>query len=174
MTDLQKRGDLEIDEDLPFQRRMWVAQRIGWALMTLVMLAGLLGAFGGGGFLARARAGREGDSIWLDYRRLTRHGAPDALEVHVSPDAQAGRDSIIGIWFQRDYIHGLDIQQIIPEPAEVIAGPDRVTYRFKSSDPFAVATVVFRVEPAETFSRRGQLGIEGSASSRTFRQFVFP
>ena len=36
-------GDLEIHQDLPFQRRSWTVQRVGWAIMALVVLAGLLG-----------------------------------------------------------------------------------------------------------------------------------
>src|SRR3712207_8326757 len=31
----QRAGDLEINQDLRFQRRMWALQRIGWAVMAV-------------------------------------------------------------------------------------------------------------------------------------------
>jgi hypothetical protein len=39
----QRAGNLEINQDLRFQRRMWAVQRIGWAVMALIVLVGLVG-----------------------------------------------------------------------------------------------------------------------------------
>src|SRR5687767_14817323 len=111
MGELRRVGDLQIDQDPAFQRRMWAAQRAGWLVMALVILGGLLGAFGGRGLLARSQVGTDGDPLWMEYRRLARHGAPDALTLHVGPGLAEPRDSTLGVWFDSSYLRGLEIQQ---------------------------------------------------------------
>ncbi|MDQ6718742.1 MAG: hypothetical protein M3Z17_10420 [Gemmatimonadota bacterium] len=39
---------LGIAEDMNFQRRTWMVQRVGWAIMILVCIAALFGVFGKG------------------------------------------------------------------------------------------------------------------------------
>ncbi|HEU4345558.1 MAG TPA: hypothetical protein VFU31_28750, partial [Candidatus Binatia bacterium] len=39
---------LEIEEDLRFQERAWVVQRVGWGVMLLVIVATAAGMFGEG------------------------------------------------------------------------------------------------------------------------------
>ena len=63
-------GDLEVDEDLPFQRRAWVAQRIGWVLMALFVLAAAVGLLGAGP-LSHARIDVPG-LMTLEYERFAR------------------------------------------------------------------------------------------------------
>ena len=41
-----------IEDGIAFQRRVWRAERIGWALMLALVAAAILGLFGGGGVLA--------------------------------------------------------------------------------------------------------------------------
>ena len=48
MADLKIVGELQIDEDMDFQHKEWIAERWGWRIMALVLLAGLLGLFGQG------------------------------------------------------------------------------------------------------------------------------
>ena len=48
MPDNTRVGDLEIDQDLRFQKREWAFERASWVVMALVVLAGLLGLLGRG------------------------------------------------------------------------------------------------------------------------------
>lgn len=48
MGSTERVGDLELGQDLPFQRREWAVQRIAWAAMAAVLTAALLGLFGSG------------------------------------------------------------------------------------------------------------------------------
>lgn len=41
MPNLKRVGDLEINQDLDYQQRAWVIQRIAWVVIALVTLAGL-------------------------------------------------------------------------------------------------------------------------------------
>ena len=82
MADVRQVGDLEIAQDLAFQRREWTIQRVAWAVMALVALAGLLGLFGGAGPLTRAAAGN--GALRLDYARFERKHAPTELRLQVA------------------------------------------------------------------------------------------
>lgn len=57
-SEARRIGDLEISQDLEFQKRSWTIQRVGWVVIALLILAGLLGVFGKG-IAADATAGEE-------------------------------------------------------------------------------------------------------------------
>jgi hypothetical protein len=85
MAEVQRAGDLELNQDLRFQRRMWAVQRIGWAVMALVVLAGLLGLFGPGP-LSSATAGKEEGPLLVEgYERFVRFRIPTTLQVRLDP-----------------------------------------------------------------------------------------
>ena len=48
MSKAERAGDLEIVEDLSFQRREWRVQRGGWVVMAVLILLALLGLTGRG------------------------------------------------------------------------------------------------------------------------------
>lgn len=172
MGDLHRIGDLEIDQDLDFQRRIWSFQRTGWVVMGVAALAALLGAFGGRGPVAYGRVGAEGDPLRLEYRRLARHGAPSQFRIHLGPGV-AAPDSTVVVWLDRAWVDGLDMIEVVPDPVEARTGDVRTAYRFKLIDPARPATIDFTVEPRTSFSRPGHVGIEGGPSL-SFPQFVFP
>ena len=71
MARTKKIDDLQIDEDMEFQRRSWIVQRIGWAIFALVILLAALGLFGDG-ILSDTKAGQEEGALWLEYPRFER------------------------------------------------------------------------------------------------------
>jgi hypothetical protein len=79
-------SQLQIDEDLAFQRREWKIQRVGWGAMALVIIAALLGVFGTGP-LSNATLEREG--LRLEYERFCRFAAANGYRFHGI--AQSGR-----------------------------------------------------------------------------------
>ena len=51
-----------VREDMRFQRRSWALERVGWAVLALIAIAGLTGALGNGpASRAQASAGRGPD-----------------------------------------------------------------------------------------------------------------
>lgn len=71
MAKSKKVGDLQISEDMEFQRRSWIVQRTGWAIFALVILLAALGV-SGDGMLSSARAGQEDGGLWLEFPRFGR------------------------------------------------------------------------------------------------------
>ena len=167
---VSRHGDLQLDQDLDFQRREWRAQRIGRIALTAIIVAALAGVFGGGP-VAHARAGTSDGRLSVRYERIARHGAPAPIRVHVVP-AAAG-DSAVAIWLDADYAQGLVMRGISPEPVESRLGDGRIIYRFQVADPSRAVDIVFQVDASRLWSRRGAVGLVAGDSIH-FSQFVLP
>jgi hypothetical protein len=162
-------GELEVDQELDYQQREWKAQRVGWAVMLLIILATLLGLFGRGP-LSRASIG--GDPLKLEYERFTRHASPTQLTVHLAPGV-AGKDGKARVRLRRDYMQGVRIEHITPEPESVEASEDALEYVFEVADPSHPVTAVFQLEADKMWSRSGHIAL-GDGQPLRFTQFVFP
>ncbi|HPO58399.1 MAG TPA: hypothetical protein PLV53_06100 [Anaerolineaceae bacterium] len=58
MTKEENFSGLQVDQDMPFQEKEWTAERAGWIIGLLLLLAGLAGLFGGGPLSRAAPPGR--------------------------------------------------------------------------------------------------------------------
>ena len=103
-------GDLEINQDLGVQERMWRIQRVGWAAIGVIVLLGLSGLFGHGP-LSHTTGGDLHGPLWLEYERFGRNQGSSELRIHVRPTSDPVR-----IWIGPDYTARVDIPHIIPEP----------------------------------------------------------
>jgi hypothetical protein len=74
-------GDLEISQDLAFQRKTWKAERIAWGCIGLIAMSALAGLFGNGP-LSRATVGRTEKGFWIEYDRFVRYESPTMLRIH--------------------------------------------------------------------------------------------
>jgi hypothetical protein len=169
-SNIQRIGDLEIDQDLAFQQRAWTVQRIGWASIALLILAALLGLFGPGP-LSNATAGAPGADLWLEYERFERFKAPTTLRVNVGPGAV--RDGVVRITLDRAYLDQVQVEQVMPQPESVETGPDRFTYTFKLNDPAQPTAITFHLNPQAIGRLSGRVGLDGEQAIG-FDQFVYP
>jgi hypothetical protein len=160
--------ELAVERDLPFQRRQWVAERIGWTVMAVLLLAALTGILGRGP-LSKAQASHPDGLLTLEYEWLARFQAPSELRVHLRP-APAAEEVFVSI--PQSYLEGISVQEIEPEPASVRLGGDHLAYRFLVEPGTQSMEVRFRVK-METVGR-----LAGSVASEdvsvSFRQFIFP
>lgn len=170
MANLQQVGDLEIGQDLKFQRREWTIQRIGWVVMALIAVAALLGLFGGGP-LSEGSASAEDGSLELAHARLDRKRSPSELRLTIA--GGTAQDGEVRVWLALPYLAGVEIQQIQPEPEQVEAGADRLVYVFRVSDPNQPAEVVFQLEHGTFGLKTGRVGLDGGPELE-FRQLVYP
>ena len=175
MAEMKRVGDLEVAEDLKAQRRNWAFATLGSAVMIMVALAGLLGLFGGAGPLNRATVGDQNDTLYIqEYERFLRFGKPTTL--HLSLDTAADVESTeIRLWINREYLKSIQIQEVDPQPDTVVVTPERLVYSFnaKEGSEDRPTEVTFELEPDETGTLAGRVGLDGGAS-RTFEQFVYP
>lgn len=170
MPKAPRHEELAIGQDLEFQRRDWRAQRIGWGLMLLVVLGAIAGVFGHGP-VAKDRARTPDGRLELQYDRIVRHASEIPIRLRILP--AAARDSLLDVWISTEFVRGLIIERIEPEPLEEHAGADHVVFRFRVADPSRPSDIMFHVEPDHLWRRRGVIGLVRGDSVR-FTQYVLP
>jgi len=161
---------LEVDDDDRFQRREWRIQRVSWLVLGLVLLAALLGAFGGGP-LAHATAGASGIPAVLDYDRFLRFASPTELRLILDPSA-IRPDGVAHVWLPHRYLDRVDVRRVTPEPQRVTGGASGVMYEFLLT-PGQAGVISMVVQPERAGMLAGQI-VLADRRGLTFRQFVYP
>lgn len=166
----ERSSDLEISEDMEFQRRTWAVERIGWIVLAALLLAAMLGLFGNGAFSSGTAISDDG-SVSVEFDRFWRLQSPTDLRVSVrgtADDAMRAR-----LWLSSRYLDAIDVSRATPQPESVEAGLDRITYEFALAEPNQPFVVTFRIEPQRPWRARGTVGVEGGGEA-SFNQFIYP
>jgi hypothetical protein len=162
-------GVLEVGEDLAFQRRSWVIQRIGWAIMAVLTAASIGGVFGSGP-LNDAQASSAGGDLRVHYDRFPRYDAPARLRIEAARGL--AREGIVWISLRREFVDAIKVRQVMPPPQRVEAGFDWVAFAFPIHAGGPI-TVSVDYEPRRLGALRVRVGV-GDASTVDFGQFVYP
>ena len=170
MGDVRSAGDLEIDQDLDFQRREWRAQRAGWWAMALVLVLALAGVFGRGP-LAHATLESPDGHLRVEYDRLAAVAGEADLRIHVAP--AAAPDGLVRVWLDRAWVEGVNVEDIQPTPQRVIVAGDRMYYEFPVGSTRAASVVRFEFRPDAMLRRELRVGLtDGPTLAAT--QFIYP
>lgn len=160
-------GPLQLDSDDAFTRREFTAESVGWLLLGLLLVAGMLGALGSGP-LSSARAVSSSGRMTLDYQRITHQEADDHIVVEIVGGTDQGT---ITVQVGGDWLDDLDLRQVTPQPSEERATPEGVDLTIAVSAGGPVRIVLsFRTRalgPTQGVLRAGGEEIR-------FTQFVLP
>ncbi len=170
MSSVRRVGDLEVAENRAFERREQKLQTLGRVGMAVFIIAALAGLFGTGP-ISRTRIDQPDGSLSAEYERFGRALAPASLIVTVPPGAV--RSGELRLWVDRDYLKGVQVEDISPSPESVESGRDRLTYVFVVPATSGPVTVVFRCRLQVHWLRSGRIGVE-SGPELGFTQFVYP
>ncbi len=170
MTEPPVVGSLQVEQDMRQERREWRAERVGWVVFALILLAALLGLFGEGP-LAKAQAGDEGSALWIDYARLERSEDASELVVHVGPEAV--QEGNVRLSFNREYVDRMGFERIHPEPESQILLSDRIVYAFEAEATGGPLRITIVYQAPSYGSVPAQVAVEGGPTLE-FRQFVYP
>lgn len=166
---MKRVGNLEVDQDLAFERRQWSIQRVGWGVGALIIVAALLGVFGSGPPSA-ATAGDE-ETLVAHFQRFVRHQGQGELVVKVGPNGvSAGQ---VELWLAMKYLGEIDLQGISPEPAEVRSAGDRQVFVLPVDHPAQALDVTITYFPIGLARVSGTAGLVGGAHV-SFTQFGYP
>ena len=164
------RATLDLDEDLPFQRREWRCQRAGWGVFALLVVAALLGLFGAGGPLARGHAESAGaPAVEIEYSRFVHRQTATPVHVRVAGPLPG---AALELWIERGFLARQRLERIHPEPSAVAFGDGRFVYRFEVADPRGPFEIDLLLHPERTGRLQGRLGV--GTRSATFDQYVLP
>lgn len=166
--------DLQLDEDMPFQRREWIVQRVGWGIMALVVLLALLGVLGPGPFSSTVTGEKDG-ALWVQHNRWGRFQTPQRLHVHWGPGA-ADADGVVRVWVNKDYFVRNTLEQIVPQPKGTLSGEDRITFEFQPRAPDKPGSAILHVRTDHIGRCDAQIGVAGGGGGARIRfwQFVYP
>lgn len=104
-------SSIELDQDMGHSALFWRIERIAWVIMTLIVLAAVIGVFGGAGLL-RSKQVAAGD-LQVEYDVFGRHKAP--VEYRLSL-ANVGAGDRPRLFLSNGFLSGLEISSITPQP----------------------------------------------------------
>ncbi|MCF4122445.1 hypothetical protein L1785_15815 [Antribacter sp. KLBMP9083] len=160
--------DLEILQEPDFQRREWRLERVGWTLLTLFVLAGLLGLVGPGPLGDTTRAG-EGGLVEVSYGRVAHYEADDLLSIRFDP-AAVEQDTVT-LALTGSWVSGVDLQGVTPAPSEERVTDDGVVYEFAVEEPGDLTvTVSFRAQDVGPLTADVAVGTD----SLSLTQLILP
>ena len=161
-----KKRTLEIDDDIAFQRKEWVSQRAGVALLFLIVIGALMGVTGVGGPLSRAEASDAEGTVHLEYERIVRRGAMATMALHL----RAGAGDV-QFWVASPYFENVIVETVAPEPTLVSVEPARHVYTIRAGA--APVTVTLYVEHTTVGRIVGEVGLVGGPSVRFTQVSLF-
>jgi hypothetical protein len=167
---MQKIGDLEINQDLNFERRSWKVERVAWGVGLLLLVAALLG-FLGPGPLGKATAASADKLLSLQYHRVVRYESPVVFRVNV--DGRLAKNGALRLWLDRKLVDALEIKHVDPKPDAVEINGERFVYVFKTAAAPSTIQVFFHVEPNKFGNTPAQLGVVDGPEIH-FNQFYLP
>ena len=163
-----QQDELDVNDDLDFQRRVWRFERAGWVAMGLISLAGLLGLLGSG-LLSGAESADGG--LRIEYERFHRHLAPVELNVHI--DQAAIKDGAVTLMLNAGFTDKFRIETIVPRPTQWRLAGDGMRVRFLAADLGSSATVHFYLKPQGYGPASVAIGLE-DAPPLVLSQFIYP
>ncbi len=147
---------LEISEDAQFHRREWMAQRIGWIVILLIVCTGVAGLAGRGPFGERHL---ESDMFSITYDWIMRYHAPGTVELSV--DAPHAGDTVVRVWATQTLIQACNPQQYIPDPAQTTLSGDTVIFIFPRTSIVSRGRIRIACEPHSFGRYRPSVGVVG-------------
>ncbi|MGK9049885.1 hypothetical protein KXR63_21255 [Stutzerimonas chloritidismutans] len=155
-----------IEEDMRQQQRQWVSERIGWIILSLLIIAAVFGLFGIGSLSSAKLASTDGD-LKIEYGRFERNGASSQIVIRAKGDAEGHVElKIEGAFFER-----FSIENIHPQPSTVISyeGGQQMSF---NTEPRKFAAIYFSLRPNKTGSSKSTI-ISGT-SRLEMNQFTYP
>jgi hypothetical protein len=157
-------------ENMKLQSRVWRAERTGWIVMALLVLAGLFGTFSHG-FLSNTMAVSSDGNLSVDYERFSHKTARTQFVISLPRASQETRQDIrilLSRAFQRFY----DIEVLYPRPTNSSGGAAGLELAFA---PSAAGDLAIHMAARPKRFGIASLSVEADGQSRaSFTQFIYP
>lgn len=164
--DRRAREMQEFRAEQRFHEREWLVQRIGWAILGVVLLGAILGLFGSGPVSKRTIAAGHAT---FEIDRFDRYNRQSQWLLHVSPAATS--DETLRVSFGAKFLEPYQIISIVPEPGSMMLSGSQVVLEFEAER--ATQGIAFHVQPTKIGWHTGTLRI-GSSEPVAIDQLVYP
>ena len=130
-------------------------------LIGLFLIAGALGAFGGG-YLSKGRV--EGVEFSVEYEKLVRVKTPNEMHIAV----KRPQKGIATVAINNAYLRNVEIEKMVPRPATVRSLDGQSIFTFNTSEN---GLIIFYLQPQHAGSQNLEIDIGGE--KRRLGQFVY-
>src|ERR1700761_2289644 len=107
--------DIQVGENLDFQRKWWRFENMVWIFFTLIIVLDIAGLFGRGPIAKAERRAADG-TIDVKYERIERTDSPSVLNIRIGPYEIVVGKSKVNI--SESLVKSLGTQRVIPAPIE--------------------------------------------------------
>lgn len=164
MATKTKTTELQVNEDMDFQRLEWRIERVGWVILALLIIAALLGLLGNG-FLSSSV--KTTGALNVEYDRFLHRNAPSSYRIHLKP---GGTETAIHLG--REFLDAAKLEQVVPQPSEVELANDGIQLHFRSRESAeGVVTIPFEPQAMGLLHTRIRVGDERPV---TLTHVVYP
>ncbi|WP_263141394.1 hypothetical protein [Pseudomonas sp. RIT-PI-AD] len=158
--------DYPVNEDMPFQRKIWAFERIGWYGLCLMVLLTLAGLFSRGP-LSWAAVEVKGGAARLEYDRFMRNGANTTFTLDVR---QLGASHNV-VTLTGEALDVLALDSIQPQPESMRSEVDGLELTFKA-DANGHTRANLSLRPDGVGLLKARLGANGQTAP--FWVFIYP
>jgi hypothetical protein len=162
-------SEIDKPESLAQQRREWLMERVGWAVIGLTLTAAMLGGLGPGILGKQIMTSADG-TLRIRYFAIERYEAPCELEIELlRPDEQAGAKLIIS----RLLAERTTLEQIAPPPTSIVAQGDKLLLVFPAETVTGTGKLIYRYKHDHYGLLRYEVGLRGKELV-SVQQLVLP
>lgn len=169
MPELGKSGEVDTGFDEKFEEQWWRAERTAWAVMTALVLAGLVGVFGRG-YASRRVVKEDEGRVQLSYQRIARFRTPATVEIKINESGAAA--SKIRLRLRGDLLEGSRVRRVLPAPQLSLVGQDGITLVYPAETGRGIKLVIEQ-EPGAVGLQKGEVQVD-DLPPIDFHQFIFP
>jgi hypothetical protein len=149
-------GEIAVGEDIRFQRRWWVFERVIWTVFVLVIICDAAGLFGHG-WLSKAKASVPDGSVTVEYERVERSSTPSSMFLHLGTGAM--HDGQVRVFISDSIVKDLGAIRIAPQPAVSAVGHGGITYTFPTTA--SPAEIEIQLQPNAPGKETFRIQVEG-------------
>lgn len=154
---------LQVDDDEKVQTITEKIQHVGWGLLALFLIAAGVGAFGNSPL--NDKQATQG-AVSVEFERFVRQGTQSTLKVKVA-------DGNKTVWIPHKYLEKVEVEQIVPEPKNSLAGQEGILYEFDRIEGSNELVVEFRLTPERPGNLEAKVATSPEAEGVRIRQFAY-
>lgn len=164
--DLQSR-DYPVHEDMAFQLKVWRFERVGWYVLVLVVVLGLVGVFSRG--IVSSRDVRSDDGrVRVEYDMFHRNGSSNSMKINVT----GGADAPLELELAGELLEGFSIETLQPEPLRASSSGRGIKLSLHT-DADGRATLYLTLRGDGLGIYRSRIAVPGTRGVE-LTQFIFP
>ena len=162
--------------DPAFLKRERIFERVGWLLLGLVILAAIIGLFGGGPISDAEVTTSSGNSrVELRYERWGRMESPLGLRLAVSAPDETAEELTLTI--PNAFANKIEVHSLLPEPEATSVGENGANYSWQVDDWSQPLLITLNYKAKEWRNLGGTLHVtagQEALAALKFSQFLFP